>query len=68
MADKHEMVDVDTLEAVHRLLTSTDFATADQLVARMGSPAVARHLSDTRPPSATPAGPVEGLDPLPRRR
>jgi hypothetical protein len=66
MSQTHETIDVRTLEDVHRLLASTDFATADQLGARAGS-ALA---TATRPATvaSAPNASSEGLDPLPRRR
>jgi hypothetical protein len=67
VADKHQTVDVDTLEEVHRLLAETQFASVDQLAARVGSSGVQRTFAGT--PSAVAAtGSSEGLDPLPRRR
>lgn len=37
VADKHENLDVTTLKEVERLLTSTEFASANDLIARGGA-------------------------------
>lgn len=69
MAENDMTIDLTTLREVQRLLASTDFATADDLVSRGAVPNVER-----RPAAAAAGTPLsapsadEGLSPLPRRR
>lgn len=65
MADKHQQIDLTTLQEVERLLTSTEFAGADDLAVRgFGELASAPRSA----PSSTPLVSAEGNAPLPRRR
>lgn len=67
MTSKHDPLDLTTLEAVHRLLTETEFATAADLAERVG-PTLPRSDAGAAAP-AEPAGiAVEGGAALPRRR
>jgi hypothetical protein len=68
VAENDPTIDLTTLQEVQRLLASTDFATADDLVGRGGaiSPVERRPAAAGLPLSAPPAG--EALSPLPRRR
>ncbi|MBI2706521.1 MAG: hypothetical protein HYX32_14705 [Actinobacteria bacterium] len=65
MADRHDDIDMATLKEVERLLHTTTFVTADELVA--GGPV-------DMPPPAPPTQPVEAIvesddtSPLPKRR
>jgi hypothetical protein len=62
VADHRDAIDLRTLEEVHRLLSSSDFATADDLAGRHGTERLDL-------PSSTPAASFEpSLTPLPRRR
>jgi len=66
VAQQRDSIDLRTLEEVHRLLASSDFATADDLLERAGGPV-------SVPSAATRPRPVEHLEapsltPLPRRR
>jgi hypothetical protein len=63
VADQREQIDLRTLEEVRRLLSSSDFATADDLVDRFG----AEHVAST-PPAAPVTIDAAGAAPLPRRR
>ena len=67
MASKHEPIDLTTLEAVHRLLTETEFATAAELAARVG-PALTAPGATPPAASVTPSAPADGAAALPRRR
>lgn len=68
MAENDTTIDLTTLKEVQRLLASTDFASADDLVGRGGAIPVERRAAPTvaTPISHPPAG--ESLSPLPRRR
>lgn len=67
MAENDKTIDLTTLQEVQRLLASTDFASADDLVSRGAVPATDRRPAATGVPlSAPPTG--EALSPLPRRR
>lgn len=66
MAD-HDHIDLTTLEEVERLLATTDFATADDLVGRGGALPVT--TSGARPAGQPLSAPPAGVsDSLPRRR
>ena len=69
MADQHDTIDLRTLQEVQRLLTTTEFASADDLAGRT-DPGELSQLADSlaerrRPTEAVVAG---GAEPLPRRR
>lgn len=74
MADRHDSIDLRTLEKVQRLLATTDFASIDDLAGRTGGPdrpADAIDLVDAGASAST--GPAAGFEPagpapLPRRR
>ena len=66
MADKHQQIDLTTLQEVERLLTSTEFASVDDLTSR-GFGDLADIKRSTRP-SSSPLVAAEGTAPLPRRR
>jgi hypothetical protein len=66
MAQKYEHIDLNTLQEIERLLTSTDFATAEDLASRGIR---SQHLTSAGSggrSSDTLAG-NEGLAPLPKR-
>jgi hypothetical protein len=64
VAAHRDAIDLRTLEEVHRLLSSSDFATADDLAGRLGTDRL-----DLPSSSAAPAASFEpSLTPLPRRR
>lgn len=66
MADKHQQIDLTTLQEVERLLTSTEFASVDDLASRgFGDLAGVTRSTTT---SSTPLATAEGTAPLPRRR
>lgn len=67
MASKHEHLDLPTLEAVHRLLTETEFATAADLAGRVGSALPSSDAGAAAPP-APAAIALDGGAALPRRR
>jgi hypothetical protein len=69
--NRHDHVDLVTLEEVHRLLADTEFATIDDLKAAGGMASLAPAVDSSRaasPPSG--AAPIDsgGQPPLPRRR
>ena len=59
---QHEHIDLTTLREVERLLASTEFVTADELLARG-----AVDVSTVRP-ATTPSAPTASGSSLPRRR
>ena len=63
---QHDTIDVRTMEDVHRLLSSTDFASAGDLQARTGAQLTA--TAPARRSDPAPNASADGLDPLPRRR
>ena len=73
MAQKHESIDLTTLEEVHRLLRTTEFASIGDLlertdVSQLGT-AVERGVAPDAPSAARPTDfDSSGLAPLPRRR
>jgi len=70
VADHRSSTDLRTLQEVHRLLASSDFANADDLVRRGGTDHLAAALHrEHRPAPAAPVTVENGpLAPLPRRR
>jgi len=74
MPEAHDHVDVQVLEEVERLLTSTSFATIDDLAGRLGSSEPAT-LAARAPLARRAPGVIEPVlvtgepaTPLPRRR
>jgi hypothetical protein len=65
MADKHQQIDLTTLREVERLLTSTEFASVDDLASRGFGDLAATPRSSA---SSTSLAGAEGTTPLPRRR
>lgn len=63
MEDKHEQIDLDTLAEVHRILSSTEFASIEDVAARGGLSTVSRAAE----PAVVGDG-AGGTAPLPRRR
>lgn len=63
----HEQIDLTTLEEVERLLSSTDFASADDLIGRTGALTSAAR-SEASAPSLQSRPNAEGGPSLPRRR
>ncbi len=73
VAKEHESIDLTTLEEVHRLLRTTEFATVDDLLDRTDGAELGNAVERMAVPSwPSPAGPANhnsmGLAPLPRRR
>jgi hypothetical protein len=66
VADQRDQIDLRTLEEVRRLLSSSDFATADDRLAHVGSDGLAG--TPTNAPGATSFEPSSSAPPLPRRR
>jgi hypothetical protein len=64
VADRRDPIDLRTLEEVHRLLSSSDFATADDVEARRGR----ERLAAARSSGAATATFEPSPTPLPRRR
>ncbi len=63
MSNQYEQIDLTTLKEVERLLTTTEFASIEDIAKR------GVFASASRPASTTGAdGPDEGLSPLPKRR
>lgn len=68
VADRHEHVDLVTLEEVHRLLDKTDFASIDELASRAGVNEMAAVLASCRTQTAaSPQLESGSTHPLPRR-
>ena len=69
MAQRDETIDLTTLQEVHRLLESTDFASADDLAGRT-DPSQLGQLSEALATRSTSPATVlsGGADPLPKRR
>lgn len=69
MAEKHEHIDLVTLEQVQRLLTDTDFASVQDLASSGALGELSGNLA-VRPARTTTATKVEtsAQSPLPRRR
>ena len=65
MAQQRDSIDLRTLEEVHRLLASSDFATAEDLLDRAGSTVSVPAAVRPRPAEHLEA---PSLTPLPRRR
>ncbi len=65
MAEERDSIDLRTLEEVHRLLASSDFATADDLLGRSGGQVTVPVAPRPRPPEHLE--PTSSA-PLPRRR
>ncbi len=63
MENKHQQIDLTTLQEVERLLNSVDFASAEDLVKR----GVGAMSTPSKSASAEDA-PTEGFTPLPQRR
>lgn len=68
MADKHEPIDLTTLQEVERLLAETQFATIDDLAKVGGLDQLSTSLRRGAAPRQEAVGSSEGLAPLPRRR
>lgn len=64
MAENDQNIDLTTLKEVERLLTSTEFIGADELVQRGGLGQLAERISSDAAPEAS----IESGDPLPKRR
>ncbi|MCU0269036.1 MAG: hypothetical protein MUF83_10340 [Acidimicrobiales bacterium] len=60
---QHEHIDLTTLREVERLLASTEFVTADELLSRG-----AVDVSTMRPATTSPSAPTTSGSTLPRRR
>lgn len=73
MAQKHESIDLTTLEEVHRLLRTTEFASIGDLLERTDVTQLGTAIErGTAPDAASASRSSEfdgsGLAPLPRRR
>ncbi len=68
MAVNNRHIDLTTLQEVERLLTSTEFATPDDLAPRDGLTRLATALAPGATAPQPSAAGVEGNAPLPRRR
>ncbi len=65
MSNQHEQIDLTTLKEVERLLTTTEFASIED-IAKRGAFASATSARSAGPASTDGAG--DGLAPLPKRR
>jgi hypothetical protein len=65
VAQQRDSIDLRTLEEVHRLLASSDFATAGDLLDRSGGPVDFEPMALPRRPERVEA---TSAAPLPRRR
>jgi hypothetical protein len=66
VANHDETIDLTTLREVERLLSSTEFASIDDLAQRAGPGELAQLSAPSRRSRASSL--AEGADPLPRRR